>query len=429
MADGISEKIRSILTEKTNRQLLYYLDTCARCGLCKDACHVYRSTGRPEHVPSYRVEVLNRVYRQYVAPLGRFRKTAEVTEDDLQKMYDSAFTCTGCRRCMVYCPFGIDLTWIISVEKAVLAAFGRIPEELDMLTDAAVEKGNSIEMYKEIMIDQIRSYEAELKARTGMPDATIPMEKKGARVLYVALAGIHSILPAAIIFNLAKEDWTLSMFESANYGYFTGDTARAGLVAKRIVDEAEALGVEEVIITECGHAFRVMKHLSSGWLKRELPFKVRSIFQPFAEYLQDGRLTVHTKITEPVTYHDPCQLARNGGIFEEPRQILRAITTDFRELTPNREKAWCCGGGGGLGAIGDLEEYRVKTGKIKADQIHTSGAKIAATPCENCRLQLALLNDHYDLGITISAITDMLVEAVAVPAAKEDADEVASAAN
>ncbi|MBO8126449.1 MAG: (Fe-S)-binding protein [Firmicutes bacterium] len=426
MAVSISEQVRDLLKEKMNRQLLYYLDICARCGICKDACHIYRATGRVEHVPSYRAEVLRRVYNKYLAPLGRLRRDyGEVTEEDLQKMYEAAFTCTGCRRCMVYCPFGIDITWLISMEKAVLSSFGRVPEELSMLADAAVEKGKSIELYREIMAEQIKSYEPELRARTGMPEASIPIGEKGARVLYVALAGIHSILPAAIIFNLAGEDWTLSMFEAANYGYFSGETSKAAEIAKRIVDEAEALGVKEVVITECGHAFRVMKYLAGGWLKRDLPFRVRSIFQPFAEYLRDGRLKVHTQITEPVTYHDPCQLGRNGGVYEEPREIIKTICTDFREMTPNREKNWCCGGGGGLVAQTDLENYRAETGRLKAEQIKATGAKTVATPCENCRLQLALLNERYDLGVTITAVTDMLVEAVAVPAAKgETAEEI-----
>ncbi|MDI3280219.1 MAG: (Fe-S)-binding protein [Bacillota bacterium] len=413
------EKLLGVMKGRRNRQLLYYLELCTRCGLCKDACHIYRATGRVEFVPSHRAEILRRLYRRYFSPLGRLipslYEARELDERALEDLYEAAYTCTGCRRCMVYCPFGIDITWLLGVEKAMLVAAGKVPEELAMLTDAAIEKGNSIDLYRDLLQEQIKGLEPELRERTGMPGASIPIGRKGARVLYVALAGAHSILPAAIIFNLAGEDWTLSMFESSNYGYFLGDTEKAARVAERIVSEAKALGVEEVVITECGHAYRVMKHLDEVWSKQKFPFRVSSIFEPFARYLKEGRIKVDPdRIAERVTYHDPCQLGRNGGIFEEPRAIIRAIARDFREMNPNREKNWCCGGGGGLVAQPDLEEFRAVTGRLKAEQIAATGAKIVATPCENCRLQLDLLNQRYHLGIQVSAVTDLLVQAAVV---------------
>ncbi|MGE5553094.1 MAG: (Fe-S)-binding protein [Betaproteobacteria bacterium] len=425
--DGTTkQKLLDVMKGKLNRQLLYYLDVCAKCGACKDACHSYKSTGKAEFLPAHRADLLRRLYRKHFTTAGRLfpslYEATDLSDQVLEEMYQAAFTCTGCRRCMVYCPFGIDLTWIIGVEKAMLAAIGKVPEELDMLTDAAIEKGKSMDLYREIMQDQIHSLEPELRALTGLPGAAIPMGRKGARVLYVALAGTGSILPPAVIFNLAGEDWTLSEYEAANYGYFLGDTARAAQVAERIVSEAKALGVEEVVITECGHAYRVMKHLDEVWSKQKFPFRVKSIFEPWAQYLREGRIKVRNPITKPVTYHDPCQLGRNGGIYEEPWEVVKAICADFRDMTPNRERNWCCGGGGGLVAQTDLEEFRADTGLPKAEQVRATGAKIVATPCENCRLQLALLNERYNLGVEIAAVTDLLVQAVA-PGAQAGTEE------
>ncbi|MDI6870851.1 MAG: (Fe-S)-binding protein [Bacillota bacterium] len=427
MDETTKQKLLDVMKSKLNRQLLYYLDVCAKCGACKDACHIYRATGKAELVPSHRADLLRRLYRRHFTSAGRvfpsLYEATDLSDQLLDEMYQAAFTCTGCRRCMVYCPFGIDLTWVIGVEKAMLSAVGKVPEELNMLADAAIEKGNSIDLYREIMQDQIRSLEPELRELTGMPDATIPMGKKGARVLYVALAGTGSILPPAVIFNLAGEDWTLSEFEAANYGYFLGDTARAARIAERIVNEAKELGVEEVVLTECGHAYRVMKHLDEVWSKQKFPFKVLSVFEPWARYLKEGRVKVLRPIAEPATYHDPCQLGRNGGIYEEPREVVKAICTDFRDMTPNREKNWCCGGGGGLVAQTDLEEFRADTGLVKAEQVRATGARIAATPCENCRLQLALLNERYHLGVEVVAVTDLLVRAVAPGALRKPEQE------
>ncbi|MHB9095699.1 MAG: (Fe-S)-binding protein [Eubacteriales bacterium] len=413
----LQEKLTGVLKQKINRQMLYYLDVCTKCGICKDACHIYRATGRPEHLPSYRAEVLRRIYKGKFDLLGKIlpalHEVRELDERALEELFQAAYTCTGCRRCMVYCPFGIDITWMLGAAKALLVEAGRAPEVLEMLTDAAIEKGKSMDFYKDIIVDQIKGLEPELRKRTGIPDATIPMDKKGADILYVALGGTHTILPAAIIFTLAGENWTLSMFEGSNYGYFLGDTARAAEVAERIVTEAKELGVKEIVVTECGHTYRVMKHLDEIWSKQTFPFKISSIFEPFSRYIAEGRIKVDpNKITGPVTYHDPCQLGRNGGIFEEPRYVVKAISKDYREMMPNRGKNWCCGGGGGLVAQTELEEFRAVTGKMKAEQIAATGAKIVATPCENCRLQLALINERYNLNINVSAVMDLVVEAL-----------------
>ena len=118
----------------------------------------------------------------------------------------------------------------------------------------------------------------------------------------------------------------------------------------------------------------------------------------------------------PVTYHDPCQIGRNGGIFEQPRDIVKAIAKDFRDMTPNRQEQWCCGGGGGIVAIDSMNEMRLRSGAKKIEQIKATGAKIVASPCENCRLQMEGLNERHDLGVRIAAIMDLVVEAMEFPA-------------
>src|SRR5690349_6104816 len=229
------------------------------------------------------------------------------------------------------------------------SAAGTAPEILVMLADAAIEKGKDPSFFKDIFLEQIQEMEGQLREITGDEKATIPVEKEGAKILYVPLAGAHAILPPAIVFNAAKEDWTLSIFEAANYGVFLADMKRAKEVAKRIVDEANRLGVKEIVMAECGHADASYRWDVRNWFAGEFNFKVRSLSEVLAEYIQAGKIKVDpTAIPESVTYHDSCNLARNGGLLEEPRYILRKITTDFREMAPNKEEAVCCGGGGGL---------------------------------------------------------------------------------
>jgi hypothetical protein len=267
-----------------------------------------------------------------------------------------------------------------------------------------------------MFLEQIKEMEEQLRDVTGDPNATIPVEKQGAKILYVPLAGAHTILPPAVIFNAAKEDWTLSIFEASNYGVFLADVNRAKQVAKRIVDEATRLDVKEIVIAECGHAYASYRWDVPNWFAGQFDFKVRSLIEVMADYIAEGKIKVDpTAVPEAVTYHDSCNLARNGGLIEEPRFVLKNVVSDFREMTPNKAEAICCGGGGGLVALAEYTERRLAAGKPKADQIKNTGAHVVVAACENCRLQIGDLNEHYKLNIRTTALTDLVVRAMRLP--------------
>jgi Fe-S oxidoreductase len=406
-----------VLDARMNRQLKEYLDICVRCAICKDACHQYVATQDMKYLPARRAELIREIYRKYFTKAGQFLpdlyEARDPDDDMLDELYESTYACTGCRRCMFYCPFSIDTAWITSISKAILIAAGRGNEMLGQLADAAIFKGDNIEMFRDSTIDGFKDIQAQVREMTGNPDAEIPVDRQGADILYVALAGAHSILPAAVIFNEAGASWTLSMFESANYGFFFGDPAKAKLIADRFMNEAKRLGVKEVLITECGHAYRVAEMFYEAWAKEKMPFKVRHILEVIDEYMKEGRITVDSKaIAERVTYHDPCQIGRNGGIFEQPRDIVRSIAPDFVDMTPNREKQWCCGGGGGIVAMEEFNDMRLKSGGKKVEQIRATGASVLACPCENCRLQINELNEVHGLGLRIVPVMELVVEAM-----------------
>ncbi|MCE5203637.1 MAG: (Fe-S)-binding protein, partial [Actinomycetia bacterium] len=190
-------------------------------------------------------------------------------------------------------------------------------------------------------------------------------------------------------------------------------TEKAKLIAKRFMDEAKRLGVREVVVPECGHAYRVADIFYEAWTQEKLPFKVSHILEVVDRYIKDGSITVEKgRIAGKVTYHDPCQIARNGGIFEQPRDVVKALTDDFVDLTPNREQQWCCGGGGGIVAIEEFRDTRIKSGAKKVEQLRASGASVLACPCENCRLQIEDLNKEHHLGLEIRQVIDLVVEAM-----------------
>ena len=408
-------ELAGVINSRMNRQLIYYIDTCTRCGLCKDACHQYVATGEVLYLPAYRAELIRRVYKKHFTRSGKLipwaSETREADDRLLDELYRTTYACTGCRRCMYYCPFSIDTTWLLGIAKAMLLAAGRGSPILGELAGAAVMKGENIEFFREIITDSLKETEAELLEKTGDPDAVIPVEKEGADMLYAALAGTHTILRAAAIFNRAKINWSLSLFEAANYGYFLGDIGLARSITRRIVDEARRLKVKQVVLSECGHAYRVMKFLYEDWSKEKLPFEVKGIVEVMAELVQTGRISLRRHaLNEPVTYHDPCQVGRNAGFYEEPRRLVTLVASDYREMTPNREKNWCCGGGGGVVAEPELDDFRLKTGIKKVEQIKATGASVVVSPCENCRLQIAELNQKHSLNIRVSSLMDLVAD-------------------
>lgn len=421
MADKAAATALEVLEKQLNRPLATAIEVCARCGICAETCHYYVSEPKLEHVPAYRAEQLRKVYRSKHDFIGRYFPqwvgAQELDENMLERMAEMAFSqCTLCRRCTFNCPMGVDTPLMMRVIRGMATAAGKAPEILEMLADAAIEKGRDPSMFKGLFLEQIAEMEKELQAMVGDSSARITVERPGARVLYVALAGAHTILPPAAIFHAVQEDWTLSIYEAANYGVFLGDTARAKEIAKRIIDEAKQLKVQEVIVAECGHACASLVWDSPTWFGETFPFRMRSIVELFAEYVEQGRLKLDPSANpEPITYHDSCNLARTSGIYREPRTILKAVAQNFREMTPNGLENYCCGGGGGLVALPEYDDRRMAAGRPKAEQIRRTGAKIVAAACENCRLQLGDLNNHYELNVEVTALADLIVKAMRLP--------------
>lgn len=390
-----------------------YLDTCARCGACVEACHVYQSMPETKYTPVGRAEIIRKLFKRYFKLQGKIApwlgETIDLDDIGLDKAYEAAFSCTGCRRCVTYCPFGIDTQQMMGIAKLLLIGAEKQPQILSMLSDMSVAKGETWETsrqdYQEAVANLAPEVEALYPVQPGKP--AIPLDVQGANVLYVGLSGKHSIVPAAAILNAAKENWTLSYFEAVNFAAWLGDTNKQNAIAKRIIDEATRLGVREVAIVECGTATRVMKFMTGSH-----PFKVVSIVELIARYLKEGRIKVDSsRFKGSLTYHDPCQLARNGGVMEEPRYIISKLTDNFIELTPNREENWCCGGGGGFISLGE-HEFRMKSSKVKADQMKASHADSICTACENCHTQLTELNEHYELGMKVESLTNLVAHAL-----------------
>ncbi len=413
MDQAKQKELLELMDSKLNHAMRMYLEVCSHCGVCIEACHVYASMPELKYTAVHRAEVIRKLFNRYFKLQGKIwpslRDSTVLDDEAVNRIYEAAYSCTGCRRCMVYCPFGIDTQMIMSIAKLMLIGADREPKILTMLADMSIQKGKADEATRQNFAAAARNLEAEIieKWRTAGGDEVVPLDVQGANVLYVALAGKHSIIPAAAIMNAAKEKWSLSYYEAVNFGAFVGNPKKTQEISQRIIDEAIRLKVKEVSVCECGTAFRVLRHQMG-----KLPFKVTSFVETIARYIREGRIKLDkNKIKGKFTYHDPCQLARNGGVIEEARYIISHLTDDFVELIPNRKYNWCCGGGGGLIAIGE-KDFRMKSAKIKAEQVKATNANILATACENCHTQLSELNEHYNLGMNVQFLSSLVADAL-----------------
>jgi Fe-S oxidoreductase len=332
----------------------------------------------------------------------------------------------------------LDVAALIRAGRHMLAAVGKVPVGLQRTVNNQLEIGNQMSIPREELLSTAEWLSEDLQRETGHKEAVIPVDRPGQRVLYLVNPREVKFFPlslsaAAGVFAAAGESWTISskFYDVTNYDLFSGDDDAAGVLTRRVIEEARALDVQEIILGECGHGFRSFRWEGPNWLQREYPLPVRSILELLDEYLgpAPGTHTNNTpesaaaapparirvdpaKITARVTLHDPCNLVRWGGVSEPQRRVLRRCCTDFVEMTPNRKDNYCCGGGGGMLSLSEYGERRVASGQLKAEQIRATGAKIVATPCHNCADQLLELNKHYKLGVEIKAVVELVYDAL-----------------
>jgi Fe-S oxidoreductase len=346
---------------------------------------------------------------------------AELNQETLLELMYAAFgTCTMCGRCVINCPMGVDTRLIMRTARAMLTALDMTPAGLKATVDVHLESGNNMGVSEEDFVETIQWMEEELRAELDDPSVSIPINKKRAHVLYTFNPREVKYFPyliqaAAKIFNAAGEDWTVSTesWDATNYALFNGDDAAGRVIAGNLERATNNLGVDLLVMAECGHGYRSQRYEAENWIGHGYPFQVRSFVEMQAEYIRDGRLKLDPSINDKrVTYHDPCNQARQGGIIEEPRYILRHVVQDFVEMYPHGVENFCCGGGGGMLSMTDFAKERIAAGKAKADQIQATGAEIVATSCHNCLDQLDEIRRHYKLKVKVQNLSELTAAAI-----------------
>ena len=417
MSASLEKGINALKTQ-VDSTVASFFSSCVNCGLCADACLFYTEIGNPTATPIHKTEPLRRIWKSEYTLIGRVGKmfglSAKVDDELLTewetKVYDN---CTLCGRCSMVCPVGIDIALLIRKTREGMAAAGHAPEGLIGAATRSVTIGSPMGVKLPALMAQINHVEKD----TGMK---IPLDVVGAE--YMLLLSSMEIMnfpefieATAKIFTKAGVSWTISTeaFEATNSGIQIGVADIAAELVQRIVDAAEKLKVKTVISPECGHAYMAIRWDGPNLVGKPFSFKVRHILEVLDEFRKDGRLKITGKEEQRLTYHDPCQISRRGGVIQQPRDLIDMFATDFVEMPDAGKMNWCCGAGGGVSSNERADEVRLKVFQRKKDQLDAVKPDAIISACSNCRIHLEDGLEEYNMDIPLMSLTETLAEHLA----------------
>jgi Fe-S oxidoreductase len=251
------------------RSLQVYMDACVHCGACSDKCHYFLGTGDPKNMPVARQDLMRAVYRRYFTFAGKhFPKlvgAVDMTKEVLDQWWSYYNQCSECRRCSVFCPYGIDTAEITMAAREIMDSGGPGPEVQQRDHRQGPQDRQQPGPARPGAEDTLQGLEEDVKEDTGV-DVRYPLDEKGAEVLLVTPSAdffaephVESLIGYGKVFHAAGISWTLSSkaSEAGNFGMFIGNYEQLRKIALRIREAALELGVKRIVVGECGHAWRV----------------------------------------------------------------------------------------------------------------------------------------------------------------------------
>jgi Fe-S oxidoreductase len=437
------------------RSLQVYLDSCVKCGACTDKCHYYLGTSDPKNMPVARQDLLRKVYRRYFTFAGKYFPklvgAVDLTKEVLDDWYVYYHQCSQCRRCSVFCPYGIDTAEISMAAREIMDRIGVGQKYCNEIIGKVFKIGNNLGLPEAALADTLEGLEEDVEDDTGVA-VKYPLDVKGADILLVTPSAdffaephVDGLIGYGKVFHEAGVSWTLSSkaSEAANFGMFIGSYENMRRVSLRIREAALELGVKRIIFGECGHAWRVAYSFLNtlagpfDFLDPKYPVPQHILEFTWGE-IQKGTLKLDKSLNDDmvVTYHDSCNVARAtrmgsepGGQFTIPRNVIKAVCNNFVDMAPDtiHEKTFCCGGGGGL-LTDDLMELRVKGAKPRMEAlknvIEDHGVTNMAAICAICKSQFTKVLPYYGMDMDmIVSVHQLVSNAIILTGQTTDEDE------
>ena len=407
------EKLFQDSNKNAIQPLMLNMEFCAKCNTCSSACHIYEASNGDEiYRPSYRVDVLRRIYKRYFTKSGKLLGSFVGADIDLDwetvaRLGEMSYRCNVCRRCAQTCPMGLDNGLAArEIRKIFSQEMGIAPSPVHKDgTELQLKVGSTTRMTPAAFRDNVEFLQEDMEDLTGRK-IEFPIDKEGADVLLMHNAGEFIAWPEnptsfAILLNEAGVNWTLSSelmgYDGVNYGVWYDDI-QAKKIVTRQYEIAKKLGVKRIVIGECGHMHKSLAISGDRMVSPEDHPPVESFLPLMAQLVRDGKLKFDpSKNNFPVTLHDPCNIVRQMGIVEPQREILRAIAPQFREMTPHGVDNYCCGGGSGFAIMHsyNFSDFKNKvSARKKFEQIINAFGdefenpdipKFVCAPCSNCK--------------------------------------------
>ncbi len=449
LLEGIADRL------KKYRSFRLFMDICVRCGACADKCHFFIGTGDPKNMPVLRAELIRSVYRKEFTVAGKiFGKMAgarELTLDVLKEWWYYFFQCTECRRCSVFCPYGIDQAEITIIGRELLNLLGLNIEWIAGPAANCYMKGNHLGLEPHAIVSNLEYMLDDIETVSGIKIKP-SFNRKGAEILFVtpsgdlfADPGTYTCMGYLMLFQELGLDYTWSTYasEGGNFGFFTSNELAKRLNSK-IYAEAKRLGVKYIIGGECGHMWRVMHQYMDTWngpadflevpkspitgtvFENAKSTKMIHIAEFTADLIRNNKLKLDPKRNDHlrVTWHDSCNTARGMGILDEPRFVCKSVVNNFFEMPEDtiREKTFCCGSGSGLNASEDMD-LRMKGGFPRANAVkyvHDHyGVNMLANICAIDRATLPPLMDYWVPGVKVTGLHELVANAMIMTGGKE----------
>jgi len=354
---------------------LIALDSCVKCGSCVDVCPVYAQTEQLENTMGGLYTNLRSLIRKAYGLPGIFFGSTKIKEV-LKEYSNHPYLCTLCGKCSTVCPGFIDTKDLRIATRGFMVEKGEYPHGMDRLGETLERVHNIsgepnedramwVQALGEVPKDLFQREKAKVVYFVGCVASYFPMTKK------IPQSFVQILDKAGVDFTiLGGEEWCCGFPLIA-----AGMRKKAAALIQHNLEKVKEKGAERIVFAcpSCYHT----------WLEEcKTDIEIFHATQFIKKLIDEGKINFQEKRTK-VTYHDPCDLGRASGVYEAPREILRAIPgVKLVEMKENREQCNCCGGGGNLEMVNP--DLSTALAQAKIEEIKATGADMVITACQQC---------------------------------------------